>query len=965
MKRHSATLSLTAILTLGCATHGLAQASEQEHLQHNVFAQMPWQELGPVIFGGRITDIAVHPENRFVYWLGAASGGLWKTTNNGISFEPQFQDAHSISIGDIAIAPSAPDTLYVGTGEANNQRSSYWGNGVYKSTDGGKSFTHIGLDGTDHIGRIVVHPTDPNRVYVAALGALYSANPERGLYRSTDGGDSWECVKFLNEDTGFVDVAIDPTEPQRLYAASYERRRRAWNFSEGGSGSRLWRSTDGGDTWTQMEGGLPEGDLGRIGIDLFLRNPETLYVCIENRNPRTEAPEPEPDTEEDGSPRIPSAEILADPLAAEEFFAPSEEAQDPRRRARARLIGGEVYRSDDGGDSWTKTNDRSIGGSPGYYYGQIRVDPNDADQIYVLSVPVYSSSDGGKTWTPAARRGRRGPGGNRSRAFHGNLHVDHHALWIDPSDSRHCLLGNDGGLGITWDRGKTWDHVARLPIAQFYAIGIDTRSPYRVYGGLQDNGSWGFSVQGDDSYGIEAKDAFRIGGGDGFYVVCDPTDPDVVYSESQFGGLSRQNLRTGERERIKPSAEKGSPKLRFNWMTPIVVSPHAPDTVYTGSQFLHRSRNRGSDWSVISEDLTTNDPDKKKGDVPHCTITTISESPLREGLLWVGTDDGRVWLTKNGGHRWTEMTDRFPAAAQGLWVSRVAASPHDENTAFVSFTGYREDRREPLLFRTDDCGDNFKAIHNDLPQEPINVVQSHPTNEHCLLVGTEMGAYVSVDDGATWFPLGDGLPHVPVHDVLVHPTEMHVLIGTHGRGIWALDGQGLAELDQETMAKSMHALPPSNGRIVKRGYSQGYTGARKWSVDSPFMTAMFRFHLREDSDEDVLVEVLDATGEVVFTREVEGKAGYHEVPWRNEPRRRGSGPLSFLSNLSGRGRFGNRNTQRPGSYAVRITHGEDSSVRAFEVIDSRGTQRGLGAVPGIGESNPETGSAQDLDEDDR
>lgn len=951
-----------------------AQASEQEHLQQNVFAQMHWQELGPVAFGGRIVDIAVHPENRWVWWVAAASGGLWKTTNNGISFEPQFQDAHSISIGDIAVAPSLPDTLYVGTGEANNQRSSYWGNGVHKSTDGGRTFRHMGLEGTEHIGRIVVHPRDPDLVYVAALGALYTPNEERGLYRSRDGGANWECMKHLGPDTGFVDVAIDPKEPSVLYAASYERRRRAWDFREGGTGSRLWKTTDGGDTWTQLAGGLPGGDLGRIGIDLCASAPEILYACIENLNPAGAAPAQVPITEDGGDvgdprePRepdagLPPAEVLADPLARHEWFAGTgedgeREAQDPQRAPRRRLIGGEVWRSDDAGATWSKTTERSIGGSPGYYYGQIRVDPNDADTVYVLSVPAYASTDGGRSWTPEERqRGRQGGQrrtGPRARAFHGDLHVDHHALWIDPQDSRHCILGNDGGLAITWDRGKNWDHVARLPIAQFYAIGVDDRVPYRVYGGLQDNGTWGFAVCGDDSNGIEATDAFRIGGGDGFYVVCDPNDPDVVYSESQFGALARSDLRTGERKGIKPRAAKGSPPLRFNWMTPIVVSPHAPHTVYTGSQFVHRSRNRGDDWTVISPDLSTDDPDKKRGDVPHCTITTIAESPLREGWLWAGTDDGRVWSTRDGGLRWTELTDRFDEAARGLWVSRVEASPHAADTAFVAFTGYREDRREPLLFRTDDGGETFLAIHNDLPQEPVNVVRQHPHNPAVLFAGTEMGAYVSVDDGASWFRLGAGLPRTAVHDLLVHPREQHVLVGTHGRGIWALDGRAFAELDRERLGAALCVLPPSDGVVLPRGWSAGYQGARRWAAGNPFTTATFRFVLREDDDEPVVVEVLDVTGEVLFRREVEGKAGYHEVPWRAE--RRGGFAGFGRGGRGGRGAAG----QRPGRFAVRVTLGEQSTTLPFAVHDAREPSSALGGVAGFGALGlPPSGEAEE------
>lgn len=923
-----------------------AQAPDRDHLQQNVFAQMTWRELGPVAFGGRIVDLAVHPQNPSIWWVAAASGGLFHTTNNGISFTPQFQTAYSISIGDIAVAPSRPDTLYVGTGECNNQRSSYWGNGVHKSTDGGKTFTHCGLDGTDHIGRIAVHPTDPDTVFVAALGALYSANRDRGLYRSRDGGATWQCVQHLGNDVGFVDVAIDDATPTTIYAASYERRRRAWDFIDGGPGSRLWKSTDGGDTWTRLQGGLPEGDLGRIGLEVFRGDSKVLYATIENLNPKVAAAVAPPTgdaaaAEPERKRSEVTAEVLADPLARAEWERGNDDDDDPalepERVRRRPIVGGEVWRSDDAGATWTKTNTEPVGGSPGYYYGQIRIDPNDRDTVYVLSVPVYRSTDGGKTFTPAR--------GERDTAFHGNLHVDHHALWIDPRDSRHCILGNDGGLAITWDTGKTWDHVARLPIAQFYTVAVDNRRPYRVYGGLQDNGTWGFPIHSATQAGLRAHDAFRIDGGDGFCVAVDPRDPDVVYSESQFGGMSRQNLRTGARRSIRPPAKKGAQPLRYNWMTPLCLSPHASDTLYVGSQFVHRSRNRGDDWTTISDDLTTNDADKKKGDVPHCTITTIAESPREPGLLWVGTDDGRVWLGKDDGQRWLERTDRFPAAVRGLWVSRVEPSPHAAGTAFVAFTGYREDRREPLLFRTDDGGETFLAIANDLPAEPINVVRQHPTNAHVLLVGTEMGCYASVDDGAAWFRLGDALPRAAVHDLVVHPTELHVLVGTHGRGIWALDGKGLAALDSAALQRAFAVLPPSDGIVLPRGFSPGSQGARTWSVENPFTTATFRWYAQEDSDDPVQVEVLDATGAVVFAQEASGSAGYHELAWRAA---RGQGFPGGGGGGFGGGRNRQSPNQRPGAFAVRITRGSDAATLPFTVQDRRGPRDTVGGVPGLG-----------------
>lgn len=939
------------------AANATAQATDREHLQKNVFGQMRWQEMGPVAMSGRIVDIEVHPQNASTWWVASASGGIWKTTNNGISFAPQFQDAYTTSIGDLAIAKSAPDTLYLGTGECNNQRSSYWGNGAYKSTDGGANWTHIGLEGTDHIGRIAVHPKDANVVFVAALGALYAPNLDRGLYRTKNGGDSWQCVKHLGPDIGFVDVAIDPQNPSVIYAASYERRRRAWTFSEGGPGSRIWKSTDGGDTWETLKGGLPQGPLGRIGLDIFQGDSKTLYACIENLNPNTAPPPVEPKTDGNGEAdssrkdAMADAETLADPLARSEF-AQRIEQQDGERAPRGKFLGGEIWRSDDAGASWRKTNTRSVGGDPFYYYGQIRIDPKNADTVYVLGVQVSRSTDGGKTWGQAATGGGRGGRGGRT-SFEGNLHSDHHALWLDPKDGQRAILGNDGGLGITHDGGANWDHIARLPLAQCYTVAVDMAEPYRIYSGLQDNGTWGFPSRAQTVAGITAVDAFRVDGGDGFYVTCDPTDPDTIYSESQFGGMSRQNLRTGARKGIQPKAEKGSQPLRYNWSTPIVLSPHAPHTVYTGSQFLHRSRNRGDTWTVVSPDLTSNDPDRKKGNVPHCTITTISESPKREGLLWVGTDDGRVWVTKDGGQRWTDLSERFPAATRGLWVSRVEASPHEEGTAFVSFTGYREDRREPLLFRTDDNGESFRSIANDLPQEPINVIRQHPSNAHVLLCGTEMGAYASIDDGAAWFRLGNNLPRVAVHDLVIHPRERHVLVGTHGRGIWVMDGRAFDTLSPDAIAKELLVLPPSDGSMLPRSFNQGNVGARTWSASNLFTTATFRFYLAHDDARKVKVEVLNAAGEVQFSQEVEAKAGYHEVAWQ------GGGRGGFGGGFAGMGggRGGRGGGTKPGQFAVKVTLGDQSEVMAFRIRDLRGPRSPFGGTPGIGAEGGEEQAA--------
>jgi len=881
-------LLITAVIALLSSD---LHAQEEDFLRDEVMAQMKWRSVGPVNFGGRVVDLAVSQDNPAIFYVATGSGGLFKTTNNGTSFTSIFDNEAVISIGDIAIAPTNPDLLWVGTGEANNQRSSYFGNGVYKSTDAGETWAHVGLDGTDHIGRIAAHPTDPKTVFVAALGSLYTANEERGLYRTTDGGESWERVAHVNDDVGFVDVAIDPANPDVIYAASYERRRRAHDFDESGPGSAIWKSTDGGDEWRKLAGGLPSGEIGRIGLALFAGDTDVLYATVENRNPMPPRKKPDGDPGEAGS------------------DAGAKKEPGTSTASERRPIGGEVYRSDDGGGSWTKQNSRSIGGRPGYYYGQIRVDPVDDQLIYVMSVRMHVSRDGGETW---------------KSGFDSGLHADQHAMWIDPANPRHILLGNDGGLAITWDRGANWDYQNNLPIAQYYAIGVDQRDPYWIYGGTQDNGTWGVPSRGATSRGIEKMSAVKISGGDGFYVCVDPTDPNVVYSESQFGRVMRQNLATGDRKSIQPRAQRGSPRLRFNWMSPIVISPHNPFTVYFGSQHVHRSRDRGDTWQTISPDLTTADPEKLKGDVPHCTVTTIAESPLQPDLLWAGTDDGKVWKSVNGGARWTDLTDRFEGMPMPLWVSRVEASSVDADVAYVSFTGYREDLREPYLYLTEDGGETFRSIANNLPKASINVVREHPRNPDVLFVGTELDVQVSVDAGANWRRLGSGLPTIPVHDLLVHPREDDLVIGTHGRGIYVLDITALGQLNQDILTSDFHVFPPRDGRVLPSGFGRGYTGERRWAGENPELGASFWYYLAEDQDGTVSVTVEDSTGRRVHRRSGSGSAGLHVVVWRPRGQgTRGGGPQS-------------RRASGPGQFVVRVRMGEQEVSHPFWIHASPG-----------------------------
>ncbi len=892
-------------------------AQDPAFLRDDVFSALSWRSIGPVNFGGRIVDVAANPKNPSEFYVAAATGGVFKTSNNGVTFAPVFDKQSTLNIGALAVSPIDPEVVWVGTGEANNLRSGYFGNGVYRSGDAGKTWSHVGLDGTDHIARVVAHPTDAQVAFVAAMGPLYTSGPQRGIFKTADGGQTWKKTLFVDNDTGFSDVAIDPENPSVLFAAGYQCRRRAWNFAEGGPGGGIWRSEDGGESWDKLGGGLPGGDLGRIGLAVFPADPKIVYAYIENRNaadPRSERAERAPATQNgEGGDEGKEGEGKESAGAEPDVAAPGAVAI---AAPPSRIRGGEVYRSDDSGKSWKLMKDRLMSDRPShffYFFGQIRVHPRDANRLWILDIAVHTSADGGKTW-------RQGPGRR--------LHSDNHALWIDPSNPRRMLLGNDGGLAQSFDNGETWDHFDTLPLAQYYAVGVDMRDPYRIYGGLQDNGTWGMPSRAETTNGLQRADAYRIGGGDGFYACVDPTDPDTIYSESQFGAVYRYDHRTGNSKSIRPRAPRGTPALRSNWNSPIALSPHDPHTVLFGTQFVHRSRDRGDTWEIISPDLSYADQERIAGNVPFATITTLAESPRRAGVIWAGTDDGRVWVTRTAGERWVEVTDRFPGMPQRLWVSRVEPSGHDADTAFVSFTGFREDIRKPFLYMTTDGGETFVSIANNLPDESINVVRQHPRNDQVLFVGTDLGVQVSVDNGASWHSLRSDMPANPVHDMVVHPRESDLVVGTHGRGLFVMDITPFEEMSASVLAKPFHAFPPRDGIVLGRGESRGNTGNRGWSAENGETRPVFWVYLREDVGDPATVRVLDAAGKEVFSRSNIKDAGLHRIPWRaarpTAGRRGGGGARG--------GRAGGApDTVSAGQFAVEMTFGDTTRVLPFTV----------------------------------
>lgn len=750
---------LSLLLILLFTGHG----AKAQKIPANIAGKIHFRSIGPTRQGGRYVDFAVVNKATKVIYAATASGGLWKTVNNGISWKPVFDHENIISMGAVAVDQQDTSVVWVGTGEANNSRSSYWGHGIYKSTDGGQSWKNMGLPKSGHIGRILVDSQNTNTVYVAALGHLYSENEERGLYKTTDGGRTWKKVLEVKRDDGkyigVADVAISPADPNTLIAAAYDKIRRPWTFNEGGHGSGIYKSTNGGQSWTKLEGGLPGGFLGRIGLAYAPGNAQVVYANIENVN----------------IPGIPFEERKR----MLEIGIPPKTDQE--------VAGTEMWRSDDGGISWKKISPEGedVGGYPAYYYQQVRADPNDKDHAYVLGIRVWETTDGGKSW-------------HRPFTFGG----DNHALWIDPADSKHMILGYDHGMGITYDGGKNWYHPDEKPLAQCYTVEVDMAHPYHVYSGLQDNGSVRGPSTTRTGEPIRMEHWQRTGGGDGMYNVPDRSDNRHLYNESQFGNITRLDMQTGQ---SKSLVSKLHSELRWNWNAPIVVSQHNTDVVYHAGNKVLKSGYRGEGWEAISDDLTTRDSVKimGTGNIQYCTITALEESPVNKDVLWAGTDDGNVQLTRDGGLRWTLLNDNIPDNP-GYWVSRIEASAHHEGTAYLTYTGYRRDDFRPFVYKTTDFGKTWTSLARGLPHEPVNVIREDHKNPDLLFLGTEMSVYASVDGGQNWRRLTNGLPTNPVHDMVIHPRENELVVGTHGRGIFIADIKPLQELTVEVIKKAAH-----------------------------------------------------------------------------------------------------------------------------------------------------------------
>ncbi|MER3464636.1 MAG: glycosyl hydrolase [Chitinophagaceae bacterium] len=811
----------------------MAGLKQRETLEKkSVLNTIMFRNIGPSVMSGRVVDVNANPADPTEFYVAYATGGLWYTKNNGQSFQPVFDSADVITIGAIAVNWRT-GTLWVGTGEVNSSRSSYAGTGVYKSTDKGKTWQWIGLPESHHIGKIVLHPTDDNTALVAVLGHLYSPNKERGVYKTIDGGATWKQTLFIDNNTGVVDIDINAQNPNELYAAAWYRTRSAWNFEEGGKTSGIYKSFDGGNTWTLLtkEGaGFPTGDgVGRIGLAVYPKNPQIVYAVLDNNFHK-------PDTSKIDT--LTYALRDFEKITKEQFLQLSPKRLDTffkRNRMYPRyngqmvlerisngtlqpnaiweylydantalintpIIGAEIYRSDNGGQTWCKTNTKdlpSVYNTYGYYFGKIFVSPVNENKIVVTGFDLQMSTDGGKTFTRINKE---------------NTHADHHTCWIDPSRDSHFIIGNDGGANITYDDGAHWFKANTPAVGQFYSVTTDNAKPYNVYGGLQDNGVWyGLSSTKENMGWYESgENPFKsIMGGDGMQVQVDTRDNATVYTGFQFGNYFRLNRMNRENtKRITPQHELGEKPYRFNWQTPVVISKHNQDVIYFAGNKFFRSLNRADTLIPMSGDLTNG---TKAGDVPFGTITTIAESPLRFGYIYVGTDDGNIQFSKDGGYTWnllnqatTSKKKNANALPQGLWVSRLIASQYKESRVYAALNGYRNDDFAPYLYVSEDYGTTWSFLGKDLPAEPINVVREDPKNENILYLGTDGGVYVSFDRGQNFMLWNAGLPKsVPVHDIAIQQRENEIVLGTHGRSIYIAkldDVQGLQK-DKDWLKK--------------------------------------------------------------------------------------------------------------------------------------------------------------------
>lgn len=813
----------TSVLVAVClAFHWVAStkpAQAQVKIDSATFGAIEARSIGPAKTSGRISAIdAVASDARIVY-VGSASGGVWKSTNGGTTFKSVF-DKNPQSIGAIAVDPTKSDTIWVGTGESWVRNSVSVGAGVYKSTDGGDNWQLVGLEDSERISKIVVNPKQPDTVFVAAVGHLWNSNEQRGLYRTTDGGKTWERVLYVDADTGCSDVAIDPQDPRIVYAGMWQFRRQPWSFHSGGKGSGLYVSRDGGKTFERVSNGMPEGDLGRIALAVAPTRPNVVYATIESKKTA-------------------------------------------------------LYRSDDTGRTWNSVGAGGEVASRPFYFSVLIPDPKDFDRIYKPGFQLTVSKDGGKSFSQTG----------------GSYHGDCHALWVDPQNTATMYLGTDGGVYKSLDFGRTWSHLRNLPVAQFYRVSFDMQQPYNVYGGLQDNGAWVGPSQSVN--GVENADWENVGFGDGFYTFADPSDPAYVFTEYQGGKLSRFNRRTLERKSIAPLPDSGAERLRFNWNTPVEMSPTNPGVLYIGAQVLFRSSDKGDSWQRISPDLTTNDPKKlnqgESGGLTvdnssaenHCTIYSISESPVDQSVIWVGTDDGNVQITTDGGKTWKNVVANVPGLPANTWCSTIESSHFDRGTAYATFDGHATGDMKTYVFKTKDFGQTWTSLVTPDLKSYAHVIREDLVNPNLLFVGTESGMWISLDGGGQWAQFTGKLPNVAVRDIAIHPRDADVIIATHGRGMFILDDiTPLRKLTTEVLGQELAVLE-SRPSVVKFGASiQDFPGDDEFVGENPPEAAVITYYLKDRHViGDFKIQVLDEKGSVITNLPAGKRRGINRVIW--------------------------------------------------------------------------------------
>jgi photosystem II stability/assembly factor-like uncharacterized protein len=868
----------TAVFVVGILLCTLpASAQRPVAVPESLLDRMTFRSIGPATMGGRVDDFAVFERQPSIYYVGAATGGVWKTSNNGTTWETVFDHQDIASIGAVAVSADDPNLVWVGTGEDNNRQSSSWGAGVYKSTDGGRTWRNMGLVETRQIGRIVIDPADHNVVYIAATGHLWGPNKERGLYKTTDGGTTWVASLFIDDQTGATDVVMDPSNNKVLYAAMYQRQRAAWGFNGGGPGSGLYKTTDAGATWTKLSEGIPNGPLGRIGIDVYRKDPNTVVALIQN--------------ERDSG----------------------------------------IYRSDDAGGHWTKvgtTDPRPI------YFSQVRIDPADSRRMYVLGTRVMVSDNGGRTFNEVRLKYARSTG-ERPRDD-----MDAHAMWIDPRDPSHLLVGADVGVVTSYDRGVSWDYMDNMVLGQFYHVGYDMDTPYHVYGGLQDNDVWSGPSAVRNRFGISNHEWTTLTIGDGFVAIGDPHDGHVIYGETQDGNVVRINRDTNERKTIRPQAASGEPPLRWGWDTPLRISPHDSKTILIGANRVFRSNDRGDTWQAISPDLTSGADretltlmgvagkdialSKNDGITAWPVLNALVESPKKDGLYYAGADDGTVHVSRDAGKNWIDISTKFPGLPRSVAGMRFAPSQFDEKVAYAVFNNHRGDDYTPYVYATADYGMTWKSLASSLPKtEVVNCVTEDPKNPDVLYLGTETGLFLTFDRGQHWVRMRSNLPTVPIDEITIHPRDNDMLLATHGRSIWILDDLSPIQHAADAVKTSAYLFEMRPAMEMITSYERAnYPGDRRFWGQNPEFGAGIGFYL-EEAPKDIRISIADIAGTMIREYKSDDlknskNSGLNRMYWdlRHQPVAASAGPFVL-----------------PGEYRVSLNlEGRTIATRTVQVV---------------------------------